>query len=414
MLVDGHVVKGGMFQHQRQWWDSKAFIKALVTGYGGGKTYIGAKRSIAEALLNNGVPFMAVSPTYKLAKRTIIPHIEDLLTGRNIPYKFNKTDHEFKLLHKGRKGVIWIGSGDDPKALKGPNLCGALIDEPFIQEKEVFDQMLARVRDPRAVHRNILLTGTPEQLNWGYDICEGDDRGKYDLELIQTGSASNLALPPDVVERLMRAYDEKMAEAFVKGKFVNMATGRIYYAFTREKNIIEKPIPEGVELRVGMDFNVDPMAAAVFWTQGNHMHIFDEVELPNSDTEEMRKHLLDKYPDITTFYPDPACRQRHTNAAGGLTDLRILQGPPADRKTVKARAKHPTRRDRFNATNKKLYDGSLTISAKCKKLIKYFEQLAHEKLTKQDEMTHLTDAATYPVEYIYPIKRIITKGRGYV
>ena len=411
---DGTVIKGGMFEHQRQWWQSQAFIKALVGGYGCGKTSALAKRGIASALHNNGSPYMIVSPTYKMAKRTIIPGIIALLNGRGIPYRYNKTDHEFRFVSGNNRGLIWIGSGEDPEALKGPNLCGAGIDEPFIQDKAVFDQMLARVRDPVAKHRDIVLTGTPEDLNWGYDICEGDDRDKYDLEMIQASSADNLALPADVVATLRRAYDSKMAAAYIGGKFVNMAVGRIYYGFSRERCVVSKKMPDEVELRVGMDFNVNPMAAVVFWTQGNHMHYFDEIELPNSDTEEMRKYLLDKYPAITTFYPDPSGKSRATNAPAGRTDFRILEGLAADHKEVKARNKAPTRRDRFNATNKKLVDGSLTISPKCKKLIKYFEQLAHEKIKKQDEMTHLTDGATYPVEYIYPIKRIITRGTRYV
>ncbi|WP_217878337.1 hypothetical protein, partial [Vibrio alginolyticus] len=81
--------------------------------------------------------------------------IKELLQGKQsllegFSWKYNKADWEFLIRYKGREGIIWIGSGDDPDALKGPNLCGALIDEPFIQSREVFEQMLARVRHPNA------------------------------------------------------------------------------------------------------------------------------------------------------------------------------------------------------------------------------------------------------------------------
>ena len=180
----GLVTKGGMWQHQRDWWNSPAFIRALVMGYGGGKTLISGKRAISMARTNAPVPYMYVSPSYKVAKRTIIPTIKELLDGRKIPYRYNKSDFEFKIKAGKRTGIIWVGSGDVPDSLKGPNICGANIDEPFIQDKSVFDQILARVRDPRARIREITLTGTPEDLNWGFDICEGDDRHKYDIELI--------------------------------------------------------------------------------------------------------------------------------------------------------------------------------------------------------------------------------------
>ena len=406
----GQVIKGGMWQHQRDWWDSPASIKALVMGYGGGKTLIQAKRAIAMARHNPRSPYMVVSPSYKIAKRTIIPTIEELLEGRKIRYRFNKSDHEFKI--RGA-APIWIGSGDEPKSLKGPNLCGAGIDEPFIQDKAVFEQMLARVRCPKARHREISLTGTPEDLNWGYDICEGDDKYKYDLELIQASTRCNLALPADYVKTLENAYDEKMADAYVDGKFVNMATGRIYYGFNRERNVKKLDIPSGVSSFLGQDFNVDPMAGTLFWRKGDHIHFYKEMEYMNSNTEEAIQNALahaDKAGSkLTEAFPDPSGKSRKTSAPAGQTDLTIIK---ANGVRVRARNKAPWIRDRRNAFNKKLGDGTCTVDPDCKKLIKYLEQLAHEKLNKQDEMTHLTDAAGYPIEYLFPIRKPIIQDSG--
>ena len=272
---DGAVIKGGMWDHQRRAWLSKYFILALVMGYGGGKTFFQGKFAIAMARHNPQSPYMVVSPSYKLAKRTVIPTIEELLEGRKIRHKYNKSEFEFKI---AGGGTIWIASGDEPKSLPGPNLCGAGIDEPFLQDKAVFMQMLARVRCPKARVRRILLTGTPEDLNWGYDICEGDDKNKYDLELIQASSKCNLALPPEYIKTLGGAYDEKMAEAYIDGKFVNMATGRIYYGFERNRNVKSFPFPTNTPSRLGQDFNVDPMAGCLFWINGDHMHIYAEME----------------------------------------------------------------------------------------------------------------------------------------
>lgn len=406
----GQVVKGGMWQHQRDWWDSPAFIRALVMGYGGGKTLIQAKRAIAMARHNPRSPYMVVSPSYKIAKRTIIPTIVELLEGRRIRYRFNKSDHEFKI--EGA-APLWIGSGDEPKSLKGPNLCGAGIDEPFIQAKEVFDQMLARVRCPKARHREITLAGTPEDLNWGYDICEGEDKGKYDLELIQASSRCNKALPDDYVETLNNAYDDKMSDAYIDGKFINMASGRIYYGFNRARNVKEIPFPANTPSLLGQDFNVDPMAGCLFWIKGNHMHIYAEMEYMNSNTEEAipeAQAIAEAAGGrLTIAYPDPSGKSRKTSAKAGTTDFTIIKECGV---RVKARNKAPLIRDRRNAFNRKLGNGTLTIDPSCKKMIKYLEQLSHEKLNKQEEMTHLTDAAGYPVEYLFPIKRPITQTAG--
>ena len=63
--------------------------------------------------------------------------------------------------------------------------------------------------------------GTPEELNWGYDICEGEDKDKFDLTLVQASTKANRALPSEYAARLELGYDEKAALAFVDGKFVS-------------------------------------------------------------------------------------------------------------------------------------------------------------------------------------------------
>ncbi|KKL60851.1 hypothetical protein LCGC14_2201210, partial [marine sediment metagenome] len=260
-IVDGEVITGGMFEHQRAWWELPNFIKALIAGYGGGKTFIGGKRMIAMSMENAPAPGLVVSPSYKMAKRTVIPMINALLSGkqsihRDLWWKFNKTDHEYKIKWRGREAKIWVGSGDEPQSLKGPNIGNAWIDEPFIQAGGVLDEVLARVRDPAARLHEILLTGTPEQLNWGYDICEGERQDDYDVGIIHAHTAMNLALGSEYHERLLEALTPEAAEAFLAGQFVNLAHGRTYYGFNRERNVVNLRDPL-TELHVGMDFNVN-------------------------------------------------------------------------------------------------------------------------------------------------------------
>lgn len=406
----GALVKGGMWEHQRRWWDSESFIKALVTGYGGGKTLIGSKRAISVCLLNAPSPYVTVSPSYKIARRTVIPTIKALLDGkmtldRNLSYKYNKSDFEFTIRYGNRVGTIWCTSGDDPDSLKGPNIGAALIDEPFIQDRAVFEQILARVRDPIAKHREIGLTGTPEDLNWGYDICEGEEKDKFDLELIQGSTQANRALPADYVERLRRGFSEKAVQAYLEGKFVSLTEGLVYYAFD-DDNIVELPDP-GHELIVGMDFNVDPMSAVVGWVNGNHVHIIDEIELPNADTQQMCSLLHEKYPGrIQDVYPDASGRSRKTSSLG-KTDFYYIK--EAGFNTV-CRNVNPPIRDRYNAVNGKFRNAqgspTLTISPKCRKLKTYLKQYSHRQLNKQQHMSHLLDAMGYPIAYLFPIKPI--------
>ncbi len=431
---DGTNVIGGMFKHQRDWWNMPHFIRAMVAGYGAGKTLIGSKKAIAMSLLNNGIPHFWVSPSYKVAKRTVVPTLIELLDGKksldnSLRYKYNKSDNEFRITHKGRTGIIWIGSGEEPDSLKGPNIGTATIDEPFIQDVAVFEQMLARVRSPKAKHREIGLLGTPEQLNWGYDICEGEDTDRYDIGVMHVNTAANLALPKQYLDTLLSGYTEKMRQAFLAGEFVNLSKGAIYYGFAKERNVIRLDDP-GHELEVGMDFNVDPMAAIVYWRNGKHMHIVAEIEIENADTQYMVNILSqnnegtneeivrgqirnfldeDDQPRIRTVYPDASGRARSTNAPGGISDFTILR----EKFEVISKSSNPKIRDRENAVNGKLNPvagrPTLTIDPACKRIQKYMHSYTHELRLKQKQMSHLLDALGYPVAFLYPVNRPVVQ-----
>jgi len=408
----GEIEKGGMFEHQRKVWNSTAFIKAIVGGYGAGKTNLCGKRAISLAMHNAPSPVMVVSPNYPQARKTIIPTIISMLNGKGLKYTYNKSQFEFSIKFNGNVATIWIVSGDKPDSLKGPNLAAALIDEPFIQEEDVFTQMLARVRCPKAKHREILLTGTPEQLNWGYDICEGDRAEQFNVHVVHAPTYANKSLSEDAIETMGTAYDDKTRAAFEEGQFVNLSKGAVFYNFDNDVNIKTMEIDDDEEVFIGMDFNVDPMSFIAFVLRGNHMHYFKEFTLANSDTQEACEAIRLAFGDnVKTVFPDPACRQRRSSAVASTTDKSILV---TNGFKVLARPAHPTKRNRWNAANLKLKDGTITIDPSCKHLIKALRQLSFEQLTKQEHLTHMSDAATYAVEYMFPINQKIEKGKTWL
>ena len=407
----GTIARGGMFTHQREWWELPNFIRGLVTGYGGGKTMALGKRMIWLALKNAPVPVVTVSPSYPMALTTIVQTIDELLAGkcRNEPelrYNlFRSQPYRFDIRLGHRRATILCMSGERPERLKGSNIAAAGIDEPFIQPVEVFQQILARVRHPDARQREINITGTPEGVvGWGYDLFQGDMRDKHDLGLVQCASTENLALPAGYLERLVNSYDEAAAEAYVHGKFVNLSTGRVYHSYDPDIHTVDVEKPAEAELCVGMDFNVNPLAFVVFWRTQSRLHIVGEHELPNCDAEQAAQFIRDKYPTVRRIYPDASGQNRQHAGAGGKSAHGYLRDAGF---TICARRANPQIVDRINACNGALRHGRVTIAPSCRKMRAYLLGYTHTDSNKQvqKDMSHLLDAFGYPVSNLFPVDR---------
>ena len=384
--------------HQLKWWELPNFIKLLVGGYGCGKTYIGALRSLYLSYINRPHPGQFVSPTYNMQHKTIIPHLKEICQRSGMEYTYKQQLSEFHIHNWG--GFFWFGSGDKPDSLRGPNLAWAGIDEPFIQKKEVLDQMLARVRLADAPQKEIFLTGTPEELNWGYDLCMNDS-DQYDVGYIYGNTKDNVHNDPEYFNRLWNSYTPEMREAYLNGKFVNLTQGRVYKPFDRDKHIIHQNV-EGLTISAGLDFNVDYMTAEVFAIGNGWIHFIDEIRLTyDSDSFILAEKLRSRYSGINV-YPDPTGKSRKSSST--KSDHQIFRDA-GFRSIFRGQVKV---RDRTNAVNKLLMHGRLTIEpGKCPRLVADLERNVwkNNDIDKQADisMTHAGDAAGYPIEYIYPV-----------
>ncbi len=405
---------GGMWPSQRRWWEAKCKVRVIVGGFGSGKTMMLCKRMMSLALENSPVPVATVSPAYTMAAKTVIPMFKALLAGkqsihgRAFFWKFVATPiPTFTIRFHGRTCTIWCLSSDRPLSLRGTNLAAAGIDEPFIQPKSVFEEMMARVRDPDAPVKEICIAGTPEQLNWGYDLCVGELGDKHNIEVVQVSTRENRCLGPQYVKDLEASLSARAIEAYIDGKFVNLSEGQVYYSFDPMQHGVRRRLGEHATLGCGMDFNVNPMSAVVFEHLGDRMHVIAEIELPNADTESMAIELKRRWPKLKNIYPDATGKARKTSASG-KTDFSILKRYGFE---IHAPNANPAIRDRENTVNGKLKpaDGKIlfTMSPDCKSLTKSLSVYTHELKHKveQKRMSHLIDALGYPICRLFPLVR---------
>jgi|15BtaG_2_1085339.scaffolds.fasta_scaffold01601_5 PBSX family phage terminase large subunit len=397
------IKRASMLPSQREFFDKDEFISLFVGGYGSGKTHIGAIMSLYLSSINAPIPGMYVSPTYKMAKRTIVETLEQMMGRSGLDYKYNKTDHEFTIENWG--GKILIGSGEDPNSLKGANLAWAGIDEPFIQKKEVFEQMIARVRHPESSLQKLFLTGTPEQLNWGYDLVEDPN-----VSVVFGSTRDNTFLPDTYVDNMEKMYTEEQIQAFIDGKFVNLAQGRVCKLFDRGRHVVKRNDLDELlrifPIEFGQDFNVDYNTIELFVYINGTFLFFDEIRKSNSNTFEMVDAVKRKYPGASICYPDATGKARKTSST--MSDHQILRNGAI---AVRCNLKNPPVKDRVNAWNGLLKNDRIQIvEGRCPKLIIDNERLVWKHglpdQKSDPSLSHAFDAASYPVFFRHPMKQV--------
>lgn len=383
--------------------------RAIVAGYGGGKTYAVCMENILVSEINRGVPNVIIEPTFLMVRDILIPTLTDILDLNHIKYEHNKSHHNFYIPEWN--GHIWLRSGDKPDKLKGMNAGLVTIDEPFIQSKAVYDVAISRSRNPKAKILGIVLSGTPENLNWGFDIIEDE---KEEFKLYSGTTYDNFYLPESYVKKLEASYGEKDAAAYIRGQFVDRTTGQCYYSFGQD-NIIPNytPVPSR-PIEVSCDFNIDIMCWNIGQEVGGIDYTFDSVEMTGTAKTEVMCQMVraklnteykDRYSDVI-FYCDIAGSANRPEAA--YTNIEIIRNNfPGARIETRHIANIG---DRISATNARLRDSNGNIRAyvtgNCKRLINDYRRVNWDHFFKKGsagDLTHTSDGESYKFFAKYPL-----------
>lgn len=201
---------------QRRLFESRSRIVALVGGYGAGKTRGSAYKALQLILANpGGLDGCFVEPTYTMVRDVALRGFQEAFADLNIPTHWKANDH---ILRVADRSNILLRSGDQPELLKGLNLAWAGMDEPAIMKKDVFEQLNSRLREPKATQRQLFMAGTPEGLNWFYEVCTDE---KNAIEVIKARTADNPHLPREYVESLLMRLTPEERQAYMEGEFVS-------------------------------------------------------------------------------------------------------------------------------------------------------------------------------------------------
>ena len=401
-------------------------------GYGSGKTWCGSLLGIMLARKYPGCRGLVGAKEYELVKKTTMvsyfEHLEAMGYQKDRDYTYNKTDKVIKLSNGSE---ILFGALDDPEKFKSLNLHWAEIEEASQVSDSSFKQLLGRLRGNTRQNwskdfKYRLFGHTNPQANKGWIWKRFVESQKENYRLIIAPTNENIYLPEHFVAELKDQYDEEYYRINVLGEFGNYSSGLVVKHFT-EDNIKKLRYNKNLPLYLTCDFNVDPMCWCLAHKDDDNVYFFDELVIENTSTQACIEEFLRKYPDhkeeiIICGDASGDWRSAQSEFTNYMIIRRALE---AVGYTVKFRIRdfNPPILRRIQAFNARVCNAKgerhIFISPNCKWLLHNMYNLQFKEGTsivdvptlkqiKVDReskfLEHPFDAASYLVEFFYPIK----------
>lgn len=399
--------------------------RAYVAGFGAGKTWSGAAAHCRHSLEWPRINAGYFAPTFPLIRDIFYPTIEEVAHDWGLRTKVHESNKEVHLF-SGRqyRSTIICRSLEKPADIVGFKIGHAQVDELDLLKPDkaavAWRKIIGRMRYNREGLRNgIDITTTPEGFRFVWQTFVRDIRARPELAklygMVQASTYDNEAnLPDDYINSLRASYPRQLIRAYLRGLFVNLASGSVYADFDRTLNACSTTPAAGEPLHIGMDFNVLKMAAVVFVNRDGNPHAVSEFANVR-DTPTMARLLRERYvigkdaPHTLLVYPD-ASGQNTSSKNASESDLSILRQAGF---TVRVNGRNPAVKDRVNAVSALILNDRgerrLKVNTQgCPHFTEALEQQAYDQHGDPDKSTghdHHNDAAGYRLVHDWPIKR---------
>lgn len=321
-------------------------------------------------------------------------------------------------IHNGSHWVeILCRSLDNYEMLSGTEIAFAWLDETWQTKADALDVVFGRLRGGDKDQLQMLMTTTLDDPDSDMYKMVVDDFDPEEMEVIYATTYQNEHnLPKGYIKTLKKRYSPQLFDRMVLTKWVSLMTGLIYTNFDRNLHVgKDAEFDPALPVCWSHDFNIGqdkPMSSCLAQIKKNDLHIFDEIILESSDTNDAvsefkNRSIAEKANDVIV-YGDAAGRAKDTRSK--TTDYRILfSGGFRKQKVPKA---NPSIRDRHNAVNSLLKnadgDVRLRIHPRCKTLIKGLETVKLKKgsgyLEEETWNQHVTTALGYLVAKEFSLK----------
>ena len=392
--------------------NSTARFPAMVAGFGAGKTQALMLRAL-KLIFSDGEDIAYYLPSYPLVRTIAYPRFGELFDNLGVKFYLNKHEHTIQVNGK----TIIFRTMDNPDSIVGYEVGDSLVDEldtlPIAKARDAWHKIIARNRQKKRSGTNTVAVGTtPEGFRFVYEMWKKNPTESY--ELIKAPTYSNPHLPEGYIDALRESYPSNLLQAYIEGEFVNLTAGVVYTNYDRKSCDTDVVATEYEPLHIGMDFNVNKMAAAIHIMRGGKAYAVDEI-IRASDTPAVINIIKAKYPNNPVIvYPDASgAATSSTNAS--MSDIKQLKNAGF---SINAPRTNGRVRDRVAAVNKALCDpkGNRVYYVnveKCPNIALGLEQQAYNTNGEPDKTSgfdHLNDGVGYFIVRQFPIQfnRIIT------
>lgn len=385
--------------------ESPMRFRVVCAGRRWGKTHFALRELAKHASQPNQLCYY-VAPSYKMAKNIMWKKLKRKLQSINWVRKVNETELSLELVNGS---IIMLKGADNFDSLRGVGLNFLVMDEiADIAPEAWFEVLRPTLSDTQG---KALLIGTPKGLNYFKDLFDNaltkQNWVSFQFTTLQGGN-----VPEDEVIQARQDLDARTFRQEYEATFENFS-GVIAYAFGEHNILQAEPVNITEPLIIGCDFNINPMSSTVLRRTKDGLHCIDEIVIQGSNTNELVEEIRNRYPkNPITIFPDSSGVQRRTSANGN-TDIKILENAGF---TVRYHRQHSQVKDRINSANSLFFkrdDGSTRfyIDAKCKQTIKSLRQYTYKEGTQlpqkggSPDYSHLFDALSYAVDFLFPVKR---------
>lgn len=340
--------------------ESDSLVTLAIAGIRGGKTHVGALKTILFAMANpcgEDEVHLIGSPTYEMSRVPVEKMFRLLYDKTLFPIspliRFVKSQRMFVLAcADGRTTKIVVRSLHEPNRLRGLKCLSAWLDEGAYITKEAWDIIQGRLADSNGP---CWITTTPAGYNFVYDLYDKARKGDRTINVVHWASSENTFANAEGIAGLIQRFDPKTYQQEVAARFIRNA-GIVYYTFQSKVHLAHGVFNPRKELWVGQDFNVNPMCSVFAQPFSNSRgeegpHVLWARRAENSDTYALAAYLDEfcrqkNFPKSkVTIYPDAAGKARST---AGKSDFRILREAGY---RVDAPSANPLIKDRVNCIN---------------------------------------------------------------